>query len=84
MYDPSVPGCLLYPEPGKIRARLIVGRSNYDHVDKFANAKNRRILEFESGLESDRAILLELDLEEVSLFRTIPEIIACFRIGKFV
>lgn len=52
---------LIFPEHGLIRARKVVKQSNHGHVYKFPSIKCGRIVELESGLEHDRAIILEFD-----------------------
>lgn len=55
------PSRLILPGNNQVRARKIVRRSNHGHVYKFASLKCARTLELESGLEYDRAIMLEFD-----------------------
>ena len=57
----AIPAVFTFPSEENGRARKVVRRSNHGHVFKFASKKCRRIIELESVLEYDRAILLEMD-----------------------
>lgn len=57
----SISSSIKHPGVDQIRARKVISRSNYGHVYKFASIKCARIIELESGLEYDQAIIHEFD-----------------------
>lgn len=63
--SPAIPSRIIMPDGGAIRARKVVHRSNHGHVYKFPSLKCGRMIELESGLEYDRAVLLEIDSDVV-------------------
>lgn len=77
----EMPYSLIWPDQAHGRARKVVQRSNYKHPVKLMSVKNSGIVEVESLLEYDRAILLETDCS-VQSFQEQPFLIEYMDEGK--
>lgn len=62
---------MVLPPNDLLRARKVVRRSNYGHVIKFASTKCGRMVELESLLEHDLAVLHEFN-QDVIVFQEQP------------
>lgn len=62
---------LVFPANDQLRARKVIRRSNYGHVIKFASTKCARMIELESLLEHDLAVLYEFN-QDVVVFHEQP------------